>query len=167
MATREVSPSHDPDLRPEVAAIILHAEFCADLVIAALRALKFLPLPDAPRGEPLGLPSAFLLEFAAVLELGLWERNGIQLHRAAGLPSYCEAMDALIEKATCWPSKSCSRTSDLSQRVLSLWLANFAREGKELIGGDILLDLTDQDTFLDAVAEFLWANRNQFKETIV
>jgi hypothetical protein len=56
----------------QIRAAVRHAERQADLTAATLDAMGLLAT------KPVTLPAAFLLELAAVLELGMWELQGLR-----------------------------------------------------------------------------------------
>jgi hypothetical protein len=150
-----------------LSAVISHADFCADLTIAGLRSLGVLPPVGTKLANPVGLPSSFLLELSAVLQIGCWELRGITQHIAAGLPSYRDGIAKLADRAALGPKEfAASAESALQVRVMAFWLRNFAWEGRPAMGADILLDCVDEETFLDLFAEFLWSNRRQIKDAL-
>ncbi len=48
----------------------------------------------------------------------------------------------------------------LSGRVLQVWIDNFAWDGPELLGADIVVGHVDEDVFVDVMAEFVWKYRH-------
>jgi hypothetical protein len=107
------------------------------------------------------MPAGFLLELGAVIVLGMWERCGITAHRDAGLPSSYEADADLVRRLQEDPRQFDRVESALLNRlVLSYWLENFAWDAVETFGTDMMLNSTDEDAIVDAVARFLFENRN-------
>ena len=66
---------------PLIRAVTENAHRRADLVTAGLRATRLFDC------EPPRLPAAFLLEFSAMIELGVWEHRGLRRHLRSDLPS--------------------------------------------------------------------------------
>jgi hypothetical protein len=142
-------------------AIRRRAEFVASLVGETIR--RMLDLPQQPDGQvhQLNVPAGFLLELGAVIVLKLWERQGITRHVDAGLPSWSDA-DADLARRFNEDPRQFDRldNASLSQRVLKYWVENFAWDGIETFGADVLLSTADEDAIVDAVARFLYENRN-------
>jgi hypothetical protein len=90
LATRD-GPLQVPDAT--VRAVARHAERQADLTAAYLDATGLF------NGKPVQLPAAFLPELAAVLELGLWERQDLRRHLDVDIPSFSEAAASLAARA--------------------------------------------------------------------
>lgn len=109
----------------EIRAVVRHAKRAAELTAAALDATGLFP------EKPISLPAAFLLEFAAVLELGLWERQGLREFLKTDLPSYSEAAEAMLAKAKLGPAAfgGPDDASSLSSRVLQAWIRHCTGKG--------------------------------------
>jgi hypothetical protein len=132
-----------------------NAEFMAGLTGDCIRSL-------VGGKAPLSFPANFLLELAAVLELGYWEQLGLSVHRDAGLPSYREAVTGLAGRVARGPAEfEGSDAAPLSRRVLCVWLERFAWNGQDLLQTEIALgDIDEENAFADLVAEFLWQHRH-------
>ncbi|MCA9054882.1 MAG: hypothetical protein KDA75_13665 [Planctomycetaceae bacterium] len=141
----------------KVRAIQRTAEAHADLVADELDKLG--SVPGADSGGV--FPAAFLLELAAILQLLAWERAGLTAHIEAGLPSFDAARHELRDRRQRghWDTEPVGQTL-LFGRVLPFLLNAFAWDGPELLQADVLLNDADDDTELDAIAEFLFANRH-------
>jgi hypothetical protein len=138
-------------------AIIGHAERQADLVAAHLEATGDFG-STAKR-----LPPAFFLEFAAVLEIGLWEHKGLRRHISVDLPSYDQAADELIARCRKGPKEfEGPDSTPLSSLVLHVWIDYFAWDGPDTLGAEIVLDEGDEDDddFINLLAEFVWTHRH-------
>lgn len=148
-----------PDTAPYdamVRAVIVHAERQADLTAAYLDVIG--PL----KSKPARFPAAFLLELAAVLELGLWERRDLRRHLNIELPTYREAMDRLVTRCR----KGCAEfdgpnATSLSRQVMQAWIEHFAWDGPGLLNADVVLGEADDNEFIDLLAEFVWTNRSE------
>jgi hypothetical protein len=140
----------------QIRAVTRHAERQADLTAATLNAMGFFPK------KPAGFPAAFLLELGAVLELGLWERQGLRPYFDVDLPTYREAADALLARAQRGPAAFDGPDAALlSSRVLQTWMNHFAWEGQDLLQADVLVGgVDDEDTFVDLLANFLLTHRH-------
>lgn len=148
------------------------AEFsdqCADAVawratylghLAGLALQKLGVCPDNRDGQPLQLPARLLLEFGAVLQLALWEQDGFSAHLDAGLPSYADAMSDLAARTehASWDSDAI-RIDSLSFDVFRLSLDEFSWDAPSMLGVDVQLKASNEDEFVERLAEFLWRNR--------
>jgi hypothetical protein len=152
-------PTRDGPLRvPDatVWAVARHAERQADLTAAYLEATGLF------NGKPVQLPAGFLLELAAVLEPGLWERQDLRRHLDVDLPTYREAADQLAARAAKGRAEfDGPDATSLSGRVLQVWIDNFAWDGPELLGTDIVVGHVDEDVFVDVMAKFVWKYRHE------
>jgi hypothetical protein len=92
MVTLSTSEGSLPVADEIMRAVARHSKRQADFVAAYLRSPCLLGT-----GE-IRLPAAALLELAAVLELGLWEEQGLRDYLDVDLPSYREAADALASR---------------------------------------------------------------------
>jgi hypothetical protein len=151
----------DSDGQREVAeeivrTVICHAHRHAKLVAAALEATGLF------RDRPVRLPAGFLLEFAAVLQLGAWESQGLDVHVAAGIPTFSVACQQLAERARNGPPEfEDPIPTPLMTSVLQILVRHFAWKGPGVLNADILLDDLDDDKFIDRLAEFLWTHRTE------
>jgi len=138
-------------------AITRRAEFHAEVVgryltqVVATTARRF--------------PAAFLLELGAVLQIGLWERQGVREHISADLPSYAEAAAELAaraqEGASAFPGLG---SAVLSLRVLHASICNIAWEAPELLGAELVVDVNEEDELIDLLAGFVWNNRAELAQ---
>lgn len=146
-----------------IAAIQQHAMRQADLTAACLHAVGDF------RGKRLYFPAAFLLELAAVLELGVWEKLGLRCHLSSDLPTYRDASKHLAARSQKGPAEfDGPNASPLSIRVAQAWIENFAWDAPDLLGTEIVLDEGDRDDddFVDLLAEFVWTHRHELQHLI-
>ena len=141
----------------EIRAIARHAERKAQLTAAVLDATGVF------REGPTRFPAGFLLELGAVLELGMWERQGLREFLDTDLPSFREAADALLARARRGPTAfdSPDDASSLSSRVLQTWMKHFAWEGPDLLNADFIVSDVDEDQFANMLADFVWQHRHE------
>jgi hypothetical protein len=139
-----------------LAAVVRQAHRQAELTAAVLKAWGL------AEGKASPLPAGFLLELGAVLELGLWERQGVRPYLTADLPSYREAADELGARASKGPVEfEVPGSVRLWPQVLRVWLEQFAWDGPEALGADLLVGQVDEDALVDVLAEFLWQHRHE------
>ncbi|MHB8957523.1 MAG: hypothetical protein ACYC4U_31565 [Pirellulaceae bacterium] len=116
--------------------------------------------PVQPDGTRLSLPHKFLLELAAVIQLGIWEHEGFRVHIEQGLPSYEQAVTGLLERS----QQGVQAFHDLgtdslcSQMVVIHW-QYFAWEADTILGKTVAVQVGSEDELAAALAEFLWENR--------
>lgn len=140
----------------EIQAVARFAARQADLTAAVLDATGLFP------EKPARLPAAFLLELAAVLELAMWERQGLRNALATDLPTYHEAAAQLAARAEKGPEAFAGPdAAPLSQKVRHVWIDSFAWEGQELLGCEAVIGTVDEDEFAKALADFIWQHRRK------
>jgi hypothetical protein len=145
-----------------VQAVTRHAERQADLTGSYLRASGL-----CPEGE-IRLPAAALLELAAVLELGVWEMRGLRTHLDVDLPSYREAAAELAARCMKGPEEFGGEdATPLSVRVLRVWTEHFAWDAPEMLDAEVVFGDAEEDDFVDLLAEFVWAHRNELRHIIL
>ena len=152
------APLHLPDTM--VRAVIRHAERQADLTGAYLEATGIL------RSRPARFPAAFLLELAAVLELGLWERRDLLRHIEVDLPTYRQAADQLAARCEKGPAEfQGQNATPLSLLIMQVWIEHFAWDGPDLLNAEaVLSDVNeDDDDFVELLAEFVWTHRHELE----
>jgi hypothetical protein len=89
------------------------------------------------------------------------------VHVEAGLPSADSAGKDLERRAKLGPSEFADVTRlELWQKVNLVWVQHFGWQGEGSFGAEIALVLADDDLLVDALAEFLWANRNKVRTDI-
>ena len=133
-------------------AVALDATCDADHVGLFLSYLRIRGTPV----RPIFLPREFLLQLAAALRLLCWEAQGFFFHRDAGLP---DAQEAIRDAFRSLADHHEERT-DISKKVLRLFIDRFAWNGQRDLGAAIALDDLADDAALDALAEFFWAVRH-------
>lgn len=146
----------------EISAVVRHAERKAQLTAAVLDAIGVF------RERPTRLPARFLLELGAVLELGMWERQGLRPFLNCDLPTFREAADALLARANRGPAAfdSPDESSSLSSRVLRVWMKNFAWDSHEFFATNFVLGEVDEDQFIELMTQFVWKNRHELSRML-
>ncbi len=159
MATLAVSEGSDavPDF---VAAVIRNAEYVADLTGTFLDATGLCP-KSADGTRSCGLSAASLLELGAILQLGVWERNGFRPFLPDDLPSYREAATNFARRAEVRQRTGrTSGTGELRKKLFFTWLRQLAWHGQEILQAEVLVGEIDEDSLVDAMADFLWNHRH-------
>lgn len=140
----------------QIQGVVRHAERRADLTAAALEATGLFPK------KPAFLPGPFLLELGAVLELGMWERQGLLPHLHSDLPTFREAAGELAARAKQGPAAfEGSEAAPFSGRVLRVWMEQLAWEGPDHFQADVVVGRVDEDQFADLLADFVWQHRDE------
>lgn len=118
--------------------------------------------PVQSDGVRLRFSREFLLELAAVIQLGVWERDGFAAHIEDGLPSYVEAAEELLNRSTREESAvaECQARS-LSSRVVEVCWRRFSWEAESILGRPVAVGATGDDELAMALATFLWNNRQR------
>jgi hypothetical protein len=151
MATNPPSPSTVIFPSEMVNAIKADALRDADRVGQYLRSLGL----SGSRDKPLWLPERFLYFLGAALRLLDWETKGFFHHAEAGLPKASEAIDAAIQSL----EDPNADPTELCVRVMRLSVERFAWNGPAELGVDVSLGEAEEDLLLEALADYLWANR--------
>jgi hypothetical protein len=136
-----------------VRAVVRHAQREADFLAGVL---KELGLAEAR------LPAAFLLEFAALLQLWYWEWQDLRRYLPDDVSTFAEAKKSLCDRAINSPAEFAGLDAiPLSRHVLKIWLENFAWDAWGEFSADLIVSQTDEDQFVESLAEFLWKHRNE------
>lgn len=154
-----VRTEHGPVEFPDraVEAITAHAVTQAELAAQVLQAA------GVAGAKPVGMPRSFLLELGAVLELGVWERQGLVGYLDAGLPRFAEAWDGLIDRLIEAPESFFSAEAEtFSRRVLLIWFERIAWDASALLEADVVLTPAMEPATLDALAAFLLEHGTEF-----
>ena len=139
-----------------------HAERQADLTVAYLHRTGLF------KSKPVRLPEALLLELAAVLELGLWEQQDLRRHLDVDLPDYREAARQLADRCMKGPAEFDGlNAAPLSTRVLRIWMENFAWDGLDTLGAEVVLGNVDENQFANVLADFVWQHRHALNALLV
>ncbi|QGJ68664.1 Hypothetical protein PBC10988_3250 [Planctomycetales bacterium 10988] len=144
---------------PLVSAVVQYASRHAELVGTFLRH------PECLGERACSLPPGALLELAAVLELGLWERLHIRQQLDVELPTFEVAKAQFIARTKLGPDAFSEPQSVLlSYQVLKVWLEHFSWEAPQQLGADILIaPPDDEDAFVELLAEFFWSHRKELE----
>lgn len=152
---------------PRLRAVVRHAELSADVTVAVLDSTGLFP-PTPDRQTRATLPAGALLELAAVLQLGVWERKGLRPYLRNDLPTFREAASDLAARISEDPDAMKDRgAATLHRRVLGFYLERFAWEGPELLGTDVVVSDVDEDDFIDVLAEFVWTHRHELERSVL
>ncbi|NLX98144.1 MAG: hypothetical protein GXY83_18440 [Rhodopirellula sp.] len=144
-----------------VQAVVRHAHRRADLTAAALDAIGLLTK------RPAVFPAGFLLEFGAVVELGVWERQGLRVFLNSDLPTFSEAADELLARVAKGSAAfDGSDAAPLSRRVFQVWMERFAWEGPDILDADFLVGDVDEDQFARVLADFVWQHRHELSRLL-
>lgn len=135
-----------------IEAIRALAESDADALAELLRSIHLLSPP-----KPLHLPAETLLGLGLALRIQTWEMAGITAHLDAGLPS-ADELKAFICKHLAGPELRIV-VGALSAQVVVLLCREIAWQSSVERQGDFGLVVTDDDGFLEAMADFIWDNR--------
>jgi len=118
--------------------------------------------------KPVYFPNKFLYELTAVLELGLWERQGLRDYLdtlGINLPTFHEAADNLAARAANNPHEfEGSDTPSLCCQVFRVWVEHFAWNGLSMLGAEVVLGQLDEDKFADVLADFVWQHRHELAQ---
>lgn len=150
------------DFHPEVVqAVIRNADYCATLVAACLDVLDKRLKEDGHAQGAQGLPTGFLLELGTVLQLKIWEQQGLREFLPADLPTFAAAMADLHRRVTTNPLAFQSIESNrLGQYVLQVELERLSWAAPELLEADMVITDVDDDALVEAVAQLLWVHRH-------
>ena len=140
-----------------IEAIARDAARDADRVSRFLDALSVTPPGRWLAEKSVKLPGDFLLALGAALRLVFWEQQKLTAHREAGLPAAREALRDVLLAVTV--PEAAARIRDLVARVLAFTVERFAWNAGAKLGVDVVLGEAKEDPLLDAVADFLWAQR--------
>ena len=143
----------------QIYALWKRADESAALVAEVLRAMGFTSSKESKDGVV--FPRNFLLEFAAVLQLKVWELHGQRHHIDAGLPSSETAVSQLLSRAASGQNSFEGGGTELHFRVLRYWREGLAWQGMEYLSADIALGAVEEEEFLDGLAEYIWSHRHQ------
>jgi hypothetical protein len=143
----------------QVHGLVCCARRHADLVATTLR--------DMFPGQEVSLPRALLLELAAVLQLGMWEHQGLAPYLPAGVPRFAEAAGQLGRRARNGLREFESSSSiPLLLKVLQVWMEHFSWDGVELLGCDAIVGTVDEDEFAVTLADFVWQHRRELSRLL-
>jgi hypothetical protein len=162
--------------------------FGIQLAVALLESGKCPPIP--PLGSGTDADQAawdHLYDLAVVHQLETWEKQGFRAHIEAGLPSAAEAA-AEISGSQCADLTQTLEPAEplildeppprpigpipatlvdirvnpdsLIARLQQFFSDHFAWTSRELLEADVFVEFLDEDAGLNAMAEFLWKNRN-------
>jgi hypothetical protein len=148
--------------RELIEAVVRDAQFMADLTAGFLDRLGALPPLKQRRKAPVALPDGFLLELAAVLRIGLWERAGLRDRLGLDLPPADQVLDDLVARFTqvpveMRPERTCA---GIVMDVFRTTLDRLAWGGRGELHADVVLGEHDDELLLEALADVLWEQRH-------
>lgn len=119
--------------------------------------------PIAPSGFTSPMPIGILLDFGAAARLARWEAAGLTIHRDAGLPSAEDAMGNFRSVLTAFLAGvgSLDGAGSFGSAVEDAMLTRLALTGRQHIGANVVIDVSDDDVFVEAMAQFLWSHRGE------
>jgi hypothetical protein len=106
--------------------------------------------------KPLVLPERLLLHMGAALRLLSWVEHGLLFHGRAGLLEVLQAIQQDLQTL----HRPDANPGELYTAVLRIFVERFAWHGRHDLDADVTLDELTDDAALDALAEYLWANRH-------
>ena len=130
-----------------------------------LRELGVQPLKVSGR-RPKTWSLSMGLDLWACVRLLSWEREGVQLHRKAGLPHKENELRSIILRIWEEAGKPMSevRFGELAESVYRLMLESFAWAGPRELQTEVEVDFLDEDKLVEALAAFLWRNKTHPNE---
>lgn len=159
MSTDSVAPltgQHSPAF---CSAVVARAEYVADLVGEAFAQTE--NNDGNVRSGNVVLPRESLLDFGALLQLNVWEMQGIRRHRELGLPSVSEAASEFADKVQCGlDGGKTPEFGHLASEVLRVTMDEFCWDALPAFGFDIPITAGDVDQLLDVVAKYLYESCN-------
>jgi len=163
MASNVRSPLDLSDVPSElIRAVADGADRDANLVVQFLEALSQTPAGSLLAKRPLHLPADFLLRLGASLRLFCWEQSGIAIHRRMGLPSARQALRNVFQSLA--DPQVAAQADDVCLWVVVLSTEAFAWAGRAELDAELLLGDMDEDSLVDALAEFLWTHRHALSD---
>jgi len=154
-----------------VAAVILEAWRQADLVAQLLHRVlghDHMPATDtagilAKSDLPVGPAVDFLLDLGALARVAECEDAKLSRHLPADFPAADEIRD---EMRNALQGTSRYSSTGISRRLLVTWLACFAWDGRNVLGGDVVVQGSpmESEDVIERLAEFLWKNRHRLSD---
>ena len=143
-----------------IAAVQFFAERRACLTVACL---AIMDMEARRRGDDLvgqGLPVGYLLELVAVVQLRVWEMNGLQPSLPKDLPTAHAAAADLCSRIKNNPLQfGTFASATLSEQIRQLWLERFSWSAPAILGVDVMVGEINEDALVKAVAQILWNHR--------
>ena len=151
-------------------AVIRDAHYKAKLAAAFLKECGFRPSKGRSNSTP-SLPEGHrtrqraecvLLNLGAAMQILAWERAGLRSELPPDLPTAEEAFQKLLPEETFGDEENTPVVPELSMKVFRTRLQRFSRSSRATLNADVLLPAksVSKDELLDALADFLWANRH-------
>lgn len=144
-------------------AIARQAQQDADDVAILLKHYGILPESREPDSTPIGLPPDVLIGLALATRFARWESNEIKVHLNAGLPS---SRQVLARVASQWQEPEFSEfVSGLRSNAFRIFYECFIWlvDGETMSAEMAMTAITDEEEFLDAMADYLLAQVTKSK----
>lgn len=139
-------------------AVVEQVIGCAERA-AELAATSLAAMPGFSREGK--LPAAVVLEVAAIVQLQIWEEGGAFASWPADLLTYDAARHHFIERTKNGPGEFSSLgAAELSIELMRFQLSRLAWDSPLLGNGNIIITVNDEESFVEAIAQFLFENRN-------
>lgn len=151
-----IPDTHDPSRLPPELRRADDAERDAGRACDFLREVGLAPRP----GEMRRLPEAFLLDLGAAMRLFAWEEAGFTAHLEADLPTAREAILRAFSEAASETEGPIESPFRFCEAVFRLSVDRFSWTGRQHMNGEVLLDVPDEDAFVEAMARLLWEHKN-------
>lgn len=153
---------HSSDVCDELSAIAYaYGHRLAELIADFLEGSR----AEAGSGSP--APPPYLLELGAVLQLTVWEANGLRASLPADLISAEAAREQLKQRIRSGiASFNQPESAVLFRDVLYCWLEHCAWAAPDCLGAEIVIanQCAGPNEWLDDLADFLWTNRGVLSE---
>ncbi len=147
----------------------------SELEDVALEAMRRRSTYDAERTRMFlrvffpGVPiSAFsremLIELIALSQIGIWEKNGVLPLLSSDLPDFQSALtdfEERLEAALDNPDSPLENV--LAAKVYPVLENEIALDGMNEFQADVVIDQNIDDSVIDALASFFWANRAELE----
>jgi hypothetical protein len=146
---------------PQIRAVVHRAQCLVDATATVLNVLgPFFILPSEISEE-------FLMESAAVFQLGVWEQKGIQVYLDTELPTYQEAREELEARVRKGLAEfEGPDASPLFRQMLKTWWERFAWDADDLFQSQIMLGDVAEDQFATVMADFIFQHRHELKNIL-
>ena len=129
-------------------------------VATFLRAFGLQFSPD----RPLHLPAELLIGLDLALRFWSWDRSAITAHTDAGLPTSDQVLKRVLSQMH--GPELREYVDDLVLRAIVIQREQFVWQAGGELGADLAIKPgDDEEAFLDAMADFLWAHRDKLNPT--
>jgi len=147
------------DVENYLEAMVREASRQADLAIAFLDALPWMPPLAQRQHNPVALSADLLLKIGALMRIYQWEKTGLRPQLPTNLPP----AQAVLEDVMGPPAGAAPRYSgtELAQAVMQVYLRHLAWKGLTGLQADVAVAAClPAEQAVDALAAFLWQFRH-------